>query len=158
MGDYTDTFGQIRRDSRDYLVGPFGNLWVWGRDDRGVALFGGGVGVAPLLGIIRQMRTTGDPRQRKLIYANRTEQQIACQSDLDREDVTYVLSEPPQGWVGETGYVDAGVLDRAFSEGAFQNWVFVLCGPKAMLDSVEDALIARGTPSSRLLSERFDYD
>ncbi|WP_433988771.1 Dihydroorotate dehydrogenase B (NAD(+)), electron transfer subunit (plasmid) [Pseudoseohaeicola sp. NH-UV-7] len=158
LGDFTDTIGQIRPDTRAYLDGPYGNLSVSGRDEPGVALIAGGVGIAPLLGIIRQMRATGDPRQRKLIYANRTEQQIACQSDLNGEDVTYVLSEPPTGWAGETGYVDAGVLDRAFSEDAFKNWVFVLCGPKAMLDSVEDALIARGTPSSRILSERFEYD
>ena len=63
-----------------------------------------------------------------------------------------------RGGTEKTGFVDAAMLDRVFSQDAFKNWVFVLCGPKPMLDSVEDALIARGTPSTRILSERFDYD
>jgi predicted ferric reductase len=158
LGDFTQTMGQIKPGTRAYLDGPYGNLSVTGRDETGVGLIAGGVGVAPLMGIIRHLRATSDPRPRTLIYANRVQQQIAFRRELDTEEVTYVLSEPPQGWDGETGFVDAAMLDRVFSQDAFKNWVFVLCGPKPMLDSVEDALIARGTPSTRILSERFDYD
>jgi ferredoxin-NADP reductase len=33
----------------------------------------------------------------------------------------------------------------------------LLCGPDAMIAEVEQALIARGVPSARILSERFGY-
>ena len=78
--------------------------------------------------------------------------------ELGDEDVVYVLSEPPDPWTGETGFVDAAIMDRAFTSEDYRSWVFVMCGPGVMMDIVEDHLIARGTPSDRILSERFDYD
>lgn len=158
LGDFTRTIGQIAPGTVAYLDGPYGNLSVDGRDEPGVALIAGGVGIAPLIGILRQMRLTGDTRRVKIIYGNRLEDQIACRDELDAEDVTYVLTEPPKGWQGETGFLDAELMDRVFSSTEFKEWVFVMCGPAIMMNIVEDHLIERGTPSSRILSERFDYD
>lgn len=158
LGDFTRSVGQIKVGSRAYLDGPYGNLTVDGRNEPGVALIAGGVGVAPLLGILRQMRLTDDPRTIKLVYGNRTEQQIVCREELGDEGVTYVLSEPPINWSGEIGYLDGAVLDRTFTETDYRDWVFVLCGPKPMLDSVEGHLLKRGVAHTRILSERFDYD
>lgn len=158
LGDFTQTIGDIKPGTKAYLDGPYGSLSIEGRTEPGVALIAGGVGLAPLLGILRQLRMTGDTRAVKIIYGNRTVQQIACREELDTEDVTYVLSEPPENWDGETGFVSPALLDRAFSAEEFRDWVFVMCGPAIMMDIVEDHLIEQGTSSRRILSERFDYD
>ena len=158
LGDFTRTIAQIKSGTVAYLDGPYGNLSVDGRTEPGVALIAGGVGLAPLLGILRQMRLTGDPRKVKLIYGNRVVDQIAYRDEMGAQDVFYVLSEPPETWHGETGFIDAALLNRVFSEKEFSEWVFVMCGPAIMMDIVEDHLIERGTPSHRILSERFDYD
>ncbi len=158
LGDFTRTVGQIKPGTVAYLDGPYGSLSVEGRNEPGVALIAGGVGLAPLLGIIRQMRLTGDPRKVKLIYGNRTAEQIACREELGIEDVIYVLSEPTEAWQGETGFIDAALLDRVFSTDEFREWAFVMCGPAIMMDLVEDHLIKQGTPPHQILSERFDYD
>ncbi|SPH16838.1 Methane monooxygenase component C [Defluviimonas aquaemixtae] len=158
LGDFTRTVGQIEPGSVAYLDGPYGSLSIEGRDEPGVALIAGGVGIAPLISILRQMRLTDDPRKVKIIYGNRLEDQIACRDELDAEDVTYVLTEPPQGWQGARGFIDAALMDRVFSPTEFKEWIFVMCGPAIMMNIVEDHLIARGTPSSHILSERFDYD
>lgn len=158
LGDFTRTIDQIKPDTVAYLDGPYGNLSVDGRDEPGVALIAGGVGLSPLLGILRQMRLTGDSRKVKLVYGNRIRDQIAYREELGEEDVVYVLSEPPETWHGETGFVDAGLMDRVFSDEEFSEWVFAMCGPSIMMDVVEDHLIRRGTPSHRILSERFSYD
>ncbi|MDK9556877.1 ferredoxin reductase family protein [Marinobacter sp. M216] len=162
LGDFTRTVGQIKDRTVAYLDGPYGNLSVDGRAEPGVALIAGGVGLAPLLGILRQMRLTGDSRKVKLIYGNRIVDQIAYREELDEElgaeDVVYVLSEPPETWHGETGFIDAALIDRVFSEKEFSEWVFVMCGPAIMMDIIEDHLIKNGTPSHHILSERFNYD
>jgi len=158
LGDFTKEIGKIEPGTVAYIAGPYGNLSIEGRTEPGVALIAGGVGLAPLLGILRQMRLTGDSRKVKLIYGNRSIDQIAYREELEKEDVTFVLSEPPDIWEGETGLVDAGLLDRVFSPDEFKEWLFVLCGPAIMMDIVEDHLINCGTPSHRILSERFDYD
>jgi len=69
-----------------------------------------------------------------------------------------VLSEPPPGWTGATGMIDAALLRRHFGGASRCDWLYILCGPPAMLDAVEAALIALGIPAARILSERFVYD
>ncbi|NNJ75852.1 MAG: oxidoreductase, partial [Anderseniella sp.] len=42
-----------------------------GRSGKGIALIAGGVGVAPLLSIARQLDKDSDPRTLVLVYGNR---------------------------------------------------------------------------------------
>ena len=158
LGDFTSGLDQVGVGARAYLDAPYGSLTVEGRDEPGVALIAGGVGIAPMLSILRQMRLTDDPRAVRILYGNRSEEQIVFREELAAEDTVFVLSEPPEGWTGETGMIDSALLDRAFMPKEVQSWLFVLCGPPAMMDAVEDHLIACGAASDRILSERFDYD
>lgn len=164
LGDFTRSVGRIEPGTRAYMDGPHGNLVVSGRSEPGIALIAGGVGIAPLLGILRQLRLENDARPTTLVYGNRVEQQIVCREELDtlaREHgtrVVHVLSEPPKGWTGETGLVDAALIARLFAAPETRRWLFVLCGPPAMMETVEDALIAMGVPTRQILSESFKYD
>ncbi len=158
LGDFTGSVGRIKPGTVAYLDGPFGSLSVDGRDEPGVALIAGGVGIAPLLGILRQLRLSRDPRKIRIVYGSRVIDQIAYRDELDAEDTTYVLSEPPPNWQGETGMIGGALLDRMFSTEEMRDWVFVICGPTPMMETIEDHLLSRGTRSSRILSERFDYD
>lgn len=158
FGDFSRTLGQIKPGTAAYLDGPFGHLSVENRTEPGIALIAGGVGLAPLLGILRHLRLTGDPREIRLVYGNRTEDQIAYADELGARDVTYVLSAPPPDWPGATGIIDAALMDHVFSTQQYKAWVFVLCGPPVMMDIVENHLLKCGVPSHRILSERFYYD
>ncbi|MEX0340832.1 MAG: ferric reductase-like transmembrane domain-containing protein, partial [Arenibacterium sp.] len=144
LGDFTNTVGDVETDTVAYLDGPYGNLCIEGRSEPGVALLAGGVGLSPLLGILRQMRLTGDRRKVKMIYGNRKADQIAYREELGAQNVTYVLSEPPKDWDGETGLIDEALLDRVFASEEYRDWVFVMCGPAVMMNVVEDHLIRRG--------------
>ncbi|WP_375183289.1 ferric reductase-like transmembrane domain-containing protein [Marinobacter sp.] len=90
LGDFTRTIGEIKPGTVAYLDGPYGNLTVDGREEPGVALIAGGVGLAPLLGILRQMRQTADPREVKVIYGNRIIEQIAYREELGDVNNTLV--------------------------------------------------------------------
>lgn len=158
LGDFTSELGQIALGTCAYLDGPHGNLTVSNRTEPGIVLVAGGVGIAPLLSIMRQIRLSNDPRDIKVIYGNRKEEQIVYRDELSGEDTVFTLSEPPEDWRGETAWIDGPLLDRTLRAEQYENWLFVLCGPAVMMDVVEDHLIARGTPSHRILSERFDYD
>ncbi len=158
LGDFTSTLDHIRPGTRAYLDGPHGNLTVDDRTEPGIVLIAGGVGIAPMLSIMRQNRLSRDPRKIRVIYGNRLREQIVCRNELEEAGAIFVLSEPPEDWRGETGLVDGALLDRSLQTEQFEQWLFVLCGPAVMMDVVEEHLIARGTPSDRILSERFDYD
>ncbi|MDF1718263.1 MAG: hypothetical protein P1U75_16540, partial [Antarcticimicrobium sp.] len=164
LGDFTCTIGQIKPGSRAYLDGPHGHLTVTDHDAPGIALVAGGVGIAPMLSILRELRARGDQRPTTLIYGNRTEEQIACRAELEamaRDHGTrliHILSEPPEGWQGATGMVTPDLLRAHFGSPEHRQWLYLLCGPPPMLEAAEDALIGLGVPSRNILSERFSYD
>ena len=158
LGDFSRSLGQISPGTRAYLDGPHGNLTVDNRTEPGIVLVAGGVGIAPMLSILRQNRLTQDPREILVIYGNRRQDQIVCRNELTDAGSVFVLSQAPEDWHGESGRIDGPLLDRTLLPDQYENWLFVLCGPAAMMDAVEDYLVARGTPSHRILSERFDYD
>ena len=164
LGDFTGALDKIAIGTKAYLDGPHGTLTIAGRKEPGVVLIAGGVGVAPMLGILREMQRTDDPREAKLIYGNRSAAQVVFRDELeemkksDRIDVVQVLSEPEAGWSTEVGIVDKALLERIVTDQQIAKWLFVICGPPAMMTEVERSLMNRGVPAKRILSERFQYD
>ena len=164
LGDSTRLIGKTPVGTTAYLDGPHGNLVVSGRKEPGIALIAGGVGIAPLLGILRQLEIENDPRDTVLIYGNRAENRIAYRDELEAlsrdhgTKVVHVLSEPLQGWAGRTGVMDAKLISEVFRSPGMKDWLYLLCGPVKMMTAAEDQLIALGIPPSQILSERFNYD
>ena len=164
LGDFTSTLGQIRPGTRAYVDGPHGTLTVAGRAEPGIALIGAGVGLAPLLGILRQLRLERDPRPCVLLCGNRSPDHILHSAELERFDregvaeIVHVLSRPPAGWTGEIGHIDAAMIRRYFGDADRHRWLFVICGPPPLMDAVEDELSAFGVPGRQVISERFSYD
>jgi predicted ferric reductase len=114
MGDFTRSIGQIAPGTVAYVDGPHGNLTLQNRNGAGIALIAGGVGIAPLLSILRQLCHERDTRPIVLLYGNRVRDQIVhaegpagMQKVLDLR-IEHVLGEPPQGWQERTGVIDAG--------------------------------------------------
>jgi len=158
LGDFTGSLAEIKPGTRAYIDGPYGSLNVDDRDEPGIALIAGGVGIAPMLGLLRQLKLSKDTRAVKLIYGNRSPSQIVYREELDAVGAVYVVCEPDDNWQGKVGFVDEPLLESEFTAEALSSWVFVMCGPSVMMDFVESYLISRGVDSSRILSERFDYD
>jgi NAD(P)H-flavin reductase len=76
--------------------------------------------------------------------------------NLDIE-VHHVISEPPPDWPGAVGQLDKTVLQQYLDLNDPARWLYVICGPGPMIDSVEDSLKALGVPRGQILSEKFSY-
>ena len=164
QGDFTARIGCVAPGTVAYVDGPFGNLTLAGRRADGIALIAGGVGIAPLLGILRQLRSENDPRPVILVYGNRCREQIVHDDELrtmaETGDlkIVHVLQEPPPNWRGHTGMIDRALIADLFSFDGAQRWCYFLCGPPAMLEAAERALLDRRIPERQIVSERFNYD
>jgi NAD(P)H-flavin reductase len=162
-GDFTDRIGQIAVGTRAFVDGPHGNFTLAGRSAARLVFIAGGVGFAPIVGMLRQLREEGDPRPVTLVYGNRIEDQILYRDELaamgERLDfaVHLVLSEPPEGWAGKVGELTPGLLRDCLPPDAAGTLYFV-CGPVAMMDSVERSLEELGVPPRRIVTERFKYE
>ncbi len=71
--------------------------------------------------------------------------------------VVYVLGQPPPGWEGERGFVNADFLQRYLEKDRYRDEREIfLCGPQPMLDAVEAALEEVGVHVADFHTERFD--
>lgn len=163
-GDFTNGVGDIPQGSRVYLDGPYGNFTLQQGDVRPLVLIGGGVGMSPLMGLLRDVIRRGVNRRVRVIQGNRVAEQILYREELaqlardGRVSVHQALSEPPADWDGERGVPDEALLNRCVPESERGNAVFYVCGPPAMIDSVEHTLLHRfRVPPERVICERFRY-
>ena len=161
LGDFTNTIGSIPIGTTAYVDGPHGAFSPDRESAAAYVFFAGGVGIAPFMSMLRTMADRGDKRPITLFYGAANwddtayrEAIEALKARLDLQ-VVYVLEEPPDDWIGETGFIDADVLKRHMPQGDVDRLHFV-CGPIPMIDAVEAALQKRGVPMERIRSERFD--
>jgi len=164
MGDFTGRIGEVEAGARCYIDGPHGHLTIAAHAAPGVCLIAGGVGIAPILSILRALHHARDPRPIVLLYGNRLKEQIVYQDelrgmpeDIDLE-VTFALAEPPPGWEGHTGIIDSGLIKGVLSRPNAASWLYCVCGPQAMIENVEKTLLSQGVPSGNVISEQFYYD
>jgi predicted ferric reductase len=161
LGDFTRGLQATEVGARAYVDGPYGTMSIDQFPDADSFVFiAGGIGVAPCLSMLRTLADRGDRRHHLLVYAtsrlDRTpfrEELARLQQRLDLK-VVHVLEQPPEGWVGEQGYLTEALLDRWLPRGG-RHGHFV-CGPPVMMDVVERALGRLHIPFADLHAERFD--
>jgi predicted ferric reductase len=162
-GDFTNRIGEIPVGTTAYLDGPHGAFIVARENPRPLVFIAGGVGFAPIMGMLRQLRDEGWPHRIVLIYGNRVASQILYRDEIEALgkaiDLTshLVLSEPPEGWTGPVGELTPDILKQCV-EPVDREADYFVCGPTPMMDSVERSLLSFGIASARIVSERFKYD
>jgi len=162
-GDFTSQLGSVPTGIPAYIDGPHGSFCLAGHAPCPIVLIAGGVGIAPILSILRDLAHDGYDHPVTLIYGNRAATQIVARDEIEAMERTldlsthFVLSEPPPDWQGAAGELTRDVLSTCIGQ-PDQRALFFVCGPPAMLDAVESALLALGAPPARIVSERFKYD
>ncbi len=158
-GDFTDTISQTRPGDRALVDGPFGRFSFQFDSPESFVFIAGGVGITPILSMMRRLRAAGDRRRGVLVYANRTERDIIAREELDAMpdniSVHYVLdSSPGQHWRGYTGRVNAGIIAECAGDIMAGSDIY-LCGPPGMMKSVRAQLRSLGVSGSRIHMEKF---
>lgn len=139
------------------MSGPnSGGHWVDGMAKR-VGFVAGGTGITPMISIIRWILTKKIDAELSLIFANKTESDIIFRQEWDRSVRDYpnfhchhVLEEPPPGWAGSTGRITSDLL-RQYLPSPDPDACIFLCGPPAMVDSLEMALKEIGYPEQSII-------
>jgi predicted ferric reductase len=161
LGDFTNQIGEVVPGTTAFLEGPYG-AFTLDPDSRGAAFFAGGIGITPVMSILRTMRDRGDMRPVLLLYANRDREGITFREEIDTlaeqldMELVHVLEDPPGERQGEHGYVTPEMIDRILGRRERSGWEFFVCGPEPMMDLVEEALLARGVRLRDISSERFN--
>lgn len=145
LGDFTSTIGSIQPGTKVYVDGPYGTFDLEEHPEGNYVFIAGGIGIAPVMGMLRTLADWKDERPAKLFYGSNSWDEIIFREELEtlsqqlNLEVVHVLVRPPEGWEGESGFINKGVLERHLSCD-YRDCVYFICGPLPMIVSVEHAL------------------
>lgn len=164
LGDFTKRVKNLSQGQRVYVDGPFGAFSVERHLHAQEFVFiAGGIGITPIMSMLRTLADRRDKRSLTLIYANKTLETATFLEEIDELvkklniKIVHVLESPPEGWQGEKGFVNADILKRNLPAKSNRNEMEIfLCGPGPMMDAVEKTLVQLEIPMGDFHSERFN--
>lgn len=161
-GDFTATLPGLRPGSPVWVDGPHGAFTpTEGRT--GIVMIAGGVGVTPMMSILRTAAHVGETRPFRLVVVAGSRDELlfrdelgVLRTQLDLE-VTEVLRRPVPGWSGHTGEIGVGLLTAVLAaEESLGDLDYFLCGPPGLITDAFDALAVLDVPADRVHTEQFD--
>ena len=161
LGDFTKEIQRVPVGKRVYLDGPYGAFTIGNPADMHV-LIAGGVGVTPMMSMIRTLADRGDKRPVILLYGVQDWDSITFREELEalkarlNLTIVYVLAKPPAGWTGEQGFINAEMFKRHLLP-PYADHEYFICGPNVMMDAIEKALGEMNVPMSKYHSERYSF-
>jgi predicted ferric reductase len=161
LGDFTSEIHKIPVGRRVYLDGPYGTFAIGNPADMHV-LIAGGVGITPMVSMIRTLADHGDKRPVILLYSSKDWESITFREELEalkarlNLTVIHVLRDPPADWTGEHGYITAEMFKRHLPP-PYADHEYFICGANVMMDAIEKALGEMNVPLSKYHSERYNF-
>lgn len=140
---------------------PAGRFTYPAGDDRPIVLVAGGVGITPLISMLRHGVAADPGRPVTLLYSARGSRELAFWGELNglttrhpHVRVVGTVTDPDGGWEGRVGRIDRALLTACVPEAAHS--VFMMCGPAALIGDIRDALLEMGVPERQVRSELFE--
>ena len=148
--------------ARMKLEGPFGDLTL-GDAARPAVLIAGGIGITPFMSMLRQAGQDRSPHRLFLVYSNRRPEDSAFLAELqglERQNNNFRLlatmtdmNKSARKWDGETGLVDAHLLQRFVGDLAAP--IYYVVGPPAMVGAMQETLKQGGIAAGNIRTEEF---
>jgi predicted ferric reductase len=160
-GDWTRTVGELSIGDRAFIQGPFGRFGhLYTDPDRELIMIAGGIGITPMLSMLRFMADHGDPRPVTLIWSNRGKEYVGFADEM--EDLAAkltglrmipIFTRKPEG--GErSGRLDRQSLETMLSDCSRRSAIF-LCGPPQMMRQISTDLKTLAFPVRSIFTEAF---
>jgi predicted ferric reductase len=161
LGDFTSRIHEVPVGQRIYLDGPYGAFTIGNPADMHV-LIAGGVGITPMMSMLRTLADRNDPRPAILLYGSKDWESITFREELEELKarlnltVVHVLRDPPGHWTGEKGFINPEVFKRHIPQ-PYADHEYFICGPTKLMDIIEEALSDLNVPISKYHSERYSF-
>jgi predicted ferric reductase len=147
-GDFTKTIHRTEVGDKAIIEAPFGRFsYAFYPHEKDFVFIVGGIGVTPIMAMLRHMRDTKSDKSALLLYSNRAEKDIIFREELDeiqsggfpKLKVIHILSDPQDDWKGEKGRLDKDRL-RLYCGADLASKAFYVCGPPVMNEAITTAL------------------
>jgi predicted ferric reductase len=155
LGDFSTRLQELRPGTRLMLEGPYGAMTEDRVTSNGVVLIGGGIGVTLVRALFEQLAGRVDV---KLLYRVSHAEDVVFW-----EEITALARRPRAAVMWLIGRRGSSALPRdPLGKESLRRLVpdihardIFLCGPRSMMDSIEQNLRELGVPPARIHFERF---
>lgn len=162
-GDFTAGIGDTVVGSKGWVDGPYGGFGDARDVHQGLLFVAGGVGLAPILGLLRERLHADDARPMRLVYACRLQRDLVLDGELDeladrlKLEIVRVVDEDSRGEGVLPGPVDRTLLEHSLPPVERSGIGCFICAPPGMIDAMETELVGLGVRPQNIHSERFRY-
>ncbi|WDE98461.1 iron-sulfur cluster-binding domain-containing protein [Lentisphaera profundi] len=129
-------------------------------DDKVSIFVAGGVGITPMMSMIKYAVDKGHSQPIYFFYSARTIDEMAFHDELKiistmSSAIHYIpiLSQPPENWDGESGRLNDEVIAKYKID--FPNATLYTCGPAPLMESVKTMALNQGMPENKFHNEIF---
>lgn len=140
---------------------PAGTFVYPAGDDRPIVLVAGGIGITPLLSMLRHAVATEPSRPIALLYSARSENDLAFLSELrlvaerhPQVRIGITLTRPASATRWRIGRIDRSMVQQYVNHP--EHSIFCICGPAQMISDTTTLLQGLGVPSSQIRFEHFE--
>lgn len=154
----------MHQDATLNVRAPSGNFCLDFADDRPVVLMAGGIGVTPIMSMLNATAAFGQTREAWLFYGIRNRGEHAFHHEIQqaaqRHGNIYPIvcySRPTKTCVKGRDYDHHGhiTVDSLKSVLPHKSYVFYVCGPSGMMETITRDLRAWGVPEQDIRTEAF---
>lgn len=143
------------------VSGPFGVFTFTGSDADSIVLIAGGVGITPMMSVLRYLTDTAWPGEIFFVYGARSTEEFVFRAEIEqlerRHEKLHVFAtmqrSPGTVWLGPEGVITKEMLQGAVPDIARRR--VHLCGPPAMMAAIKRMLTELGVPEAQIHSEAF---
>jgi ferredoxin-NADP reductase len=152
---------RVKEGDRLEVSAPFGSFTFMGQEADSIVLLGGGVGITPLMTVIRYLTDHGWPNDIFLLYSCRTSRDFIFREELEylqrRYANLHVVASMTRAagteWMGPTGRLTKELIAQNVPNIASRR--VHLCGPPPMMEALQGILAELGVPKERVRTESF---
>lgn len=161
--EFSNAYLSLKKDDKIRFTGPYGNF-IFKGEHKKIAMLSGGIGITPLLSIIRYCTDRALENEIILFYSNRQEDDIPFRDELDRLmarnrrlTVVHTLTRPGAAWKGRAGRINAQMIREQIPNPG--EWVYYSSGPAKMVEAMISLLKEMNIADERVKKEYFPgYD
>lgn len=152
---------QVAQGDEIRIAAPYGRFTFTGEEATSIVLIGCGVGITPLMSVIRYLTDHSWTGEIVLLYGFRRPADY-----LFGEELAYLASRHPNlrvfptasspddaPWQGRVGRIDAAMVRQLVPDVADR--LVHICGPKPMMDATREFLLELGVAKDRIRFESF---
>jgi ferredoxin-NADP reductase len=160
-GDWTAQLKKLQPKESVLIDGPFGlfsHLQV--ADQQEIIMIAGGIGITPMLSMLRYMADVNDGRKVTLLWSNQTPQRLVYPDEFQKLKeqlkglrVVHLITRAPK-YKGDTGPLDSTRLNSLLADCSRSSAVFI-CGPDKMMTAIHAGLVSLGFQRQMIFMERF---